>query len=546
MSEQLLRLDRNEGAAATGLEKALESLAAEDLRRYPDATDLERLIAQRHSVHADRVLVTAGADEALDRICRAYLGPEQRAVLLAPAFEMTETYVALSGAEVTRVSWLTGDLPVDAVVDAARQSADVVFVATPANPTGLAASEAALDALAKALPEAIVCVDLAYVEYADADPTQRLLGRGNVVVTRTLSKAWGLAGLRVGYSVASARVSALLRESGGPYSVAAPSLALAAARLTSTSAARDLESSRDRVRSERDALLRAFELAGARATPSQANFVLGRVGDAPFVSSALASLGFAVRTFDRPGLLDAVRVTCPQQEQHTKNVVAAITATLRPEAILLDLDGVLADVRESYRVAIRETVSALGVACTDDAVSAAKRRPGSNNDWEVARRLLADGGRAVALAEVRDCFQAVYERVADKEQLIPDPEVVRRLSARLPLAIVTGRPRIEALAFLERAAVPGCFRTVITVEDAPPKPDPRPVHLALEALGVRSAWMVGDTVDDLAAASAAGVVPIGIPAPGPEAVRDADAETLRQSGAARVLQRLDELLEMLS
>ena len=112
---------------------------------------------------------------------------------------------------------------------------------------------------------------------------------------------------------------------------------------------------------------------------------------------------------------------------------------------------------------------------------------------------------------------------------------MERLAARLPLGIVTGRPRAEAQWFLERTGIAHLFGTVVAMEDAPAKPDPAPVRLALERLGVRRAWMVGDTPDDMHAAAQAGVLPFAVAAPGDEA----------PEGGARVLAQLTDLLDLL-
>jgi phosphoglycolate phosphatase-like HAD superfamily hydrolase len=111
------------------------------------------------------------------------------------------------------------------------------------------------------------------------------------------------------------------------------------------------------------------------------------------------------------------------------------------------------------------------------------------------------------------------------------------------MAIVTGRPRAEAQWFLERAGVAQLFGTVVAMEDAPAKPDPAPVRLALERLGVRRAWMIGDTPDDMRAAAQAGVLPLGVVTPGDEPSLAIAA--LREAGGARVLNRLSDLLELL-
>jgi phosphoglycolate phosphatase-like HAD superfamily hydrolase len=109
--------------------------------------------------------------------------------------------------------------------------------------------------------------------------------------------------------------------------------------------------------------------------------------------------------------------------------------------------------------------------------------------------------------------------------------------------VVTGRPRRDAERFLSDHGLADCFATVVTMDDAPIKPDPAPVRLALERLGSRHAWMVGDTPDDLRAARGAGVLPLGVLAPQDEPERARSA--LAAAGAARILDRLDDLLEML-
>jgi phosphoglycolate phosphatase-like HAD superfamily hydrolase len=114
----------------------------------------------------------------------------------------------------------------------------------------------------------------------------------------------------------------------------------------------------------------------------------------------------------------------------------------------------------------------------------------------------------------------------------------------LPLAVVTGRPRDEARWFLEREGLAGCFRAVVCMEDAPRKPDPAPVRLALARLGVRAAWMVGNTPDDIRAAAGASVIPFGVVAPGDDLA--ATSAALTEAGAVRVLNQVIDLEELLS
>jgi HAD superfamily hydrolase (TIGR01548 family) len=216
-----------------------------------------------------------------------------------------------------------------------------------------------------------------------------------------------------------------------------------------------------------------------------------------------------------------------------------------PEALLFDLDGVLVDVSRSYRRAIVETARSFGVRLTAERVAAAKRAGDANNDWVVTRRLVAAAGVDAPLDEVTRRFEALYQGdgarpgLCEDERPLCDRALLEALARRRPLGVVTGRPRRDALAFLERFGLGGLFGAVVTMEDAPAKPSPAPVRLCLERLGVGHAWLVGDTPDDVRAARAAGVVPLGVVAPG-DARRDAEA-ALFAAGAARVLGSLDEL-----
>jgi len=189
------------------------------------------------------------------------------------------------------------------------------------------------------------------------------------------------------------------------------------------------------------------------------------------------------------------------------------------------------------------------VTITMQDIERALRAGDAANDWIVTQRLVTAGGGQADLETVTVRFQDLYlgtngaPGLRERERLIAPRALLAPLSTRLPLAVVTGRPREEARWFLERMEIGDLFGAVVCMEDAARKPDPAPVRLALERLGVRRAWMVGNTPDDIRAAAGAGVVPLGVVAPGDDHI--ATAAALTRAGAARVLDRVADLEELL-
>jgi histidinol-phosphate aminotransferase len=552
-----LALDANEGPAPSeALLAALRELSPEQVRRYPHAEALEERIAAQWGIDAARVVVTNGGDDAIDRLCRAALEPGRVALLHTPTFEMIERSARLAGGEVRSLPWPDGAFPSDEFAQAIVPGVALVSLVSPNNPTGGAIDTSTVLRIAQRARDvgAVVMVDLAYTEFADEDPTAMLLSEPNVVIVRTFSKARGLAGLRVGYAIAPVEIARWLRTVGSPYPVASASLAVAGASLEQGNEA--VRQTVCAVRDQRARLTDLLQSLGAQPLVSQANFVTARFKNALFVRRALASLGIAVRGFSprptAPGIENLLRITLPGDEASFGTLVGALETAMRPRAILLDMDGVLADVSGSYRAAIVATAASFGVTLSSADIAAAKQAGNANNDWVLTQRLLAARDINVSLESVTQRFQSLYlgtpaaPGLRERESLIPAASVIRELARRLPLAIVTGRPRAEAAWFLERSGLADVCRVRVCMEDAPAKPSPEPVLRALRELDVPSAWMIGDTPDDCVAARRAGVIPLGVLSPG-DARDDAPGtiQSLERAGAAAIITALNDLLEML-
>jgi histidinol-phosphate aminotransferase len=310
-----VRLNTNENpyplpASAAGAVASALAEVVTALNRYPDrdATALRADLADYlgHDLTAEQVWVANGSNEVLQQLLQAFGGPGRTAMGFEPSYSM-HRLISLG----TNTGWAAADrgpdfaIDVDAAVQAiAAQRPDVVFVCSPNNPTGTATSLATLAAIYQASP-GLVVVDEAYQEFATTASALSLLeGRPRLVVTRTMSKAFALAGARVGYLAAGAGVVDALRLVRLPYHVSTLTQAAARAAL----ARRDvLLATCGDVIDQRDRLVGSLRGLGLSVCDSEANFVLfGRFDDQAAVWRALLERDVLVRDV---GLTGWLRVT---------------------------------------------------------------------------------------------------------------------------------------------------------------------------------------------------------------------------------------------
>lgn len=320
--------------------------AGVDLARYPDPHHrrLARLLAARAGLTPEQVLVVNGSDEAIELLTRAGCRPGHDTVLTAPpTYGMYAVTATTHEVAVRAVPLLVPEFQPDvpALLAAARATtARMLFLTSPNNPTGNLLAPAAVEALLRGF-DGMVVVDEAYHEFSGAPSwAARLAEFPNLVVLRTLSKAWGLAGLRVGALLADARLTALLRRLKPPYNVSGLSQELAARALADPAPMLDAVA---RIRAERTRLTTALAaLPGVAAVlPSAANFLLVRLrGAARPVYEALLTRGIVVRDRSRePGCADCLRVTVGTPAENAA-LLAGLAAVIETEAHQLLPEGV--------------------------------------------------------------------------------------------------------------------------------------------------------------------------------------------------------------
>ena len=225
---------------------------------------------------------------------------------------------------------------------------------------------------------------------------------------------------------------------------------------------------------------------------------------------------------------------------------------MKVDAILFDLDGVLVDVSQSYRYAIKKTAEFFtGKEIQFSEIQEMKNSGGYNNDWECTHALISVSDVDVYLWEVIDKFQEYYlgtnfDGFIKNETWLLKQRNLERLFNRYRLGIVTGRPGNEAQFAMERFGKQGYFEVIITLDDTPPgkgKPEPFGIIEAMKKLNADSAVYVGDTIDDMKAATAAGVIAIGILTDNSRDQKQIDL--LKSNGAQMVLEDVNELVKIL-
>jgi histidinol-phosphate aminotransferase len=326
-----LRLDMNEsttGCSPRVLAK-LNNVDARTLAQYPRREAGEKLVADFLGIAPQLVLLTNGADEGIDLLCRAYLEPESEIIIVVPTFGMYEIFAQMEAAKVVRVP--TGpdfSFPLQGVLDALTAKTRIVVICNPNNPTGVPVARADILKVIQAAPDAAILLDEAYFDFSGQTMLDQIGKLPNLFVARTFSKAYGLAGLRLGVMAGDQEQMSVLRRMASPFNVNAFAMECLAEALDDRRFVADYVA---QVVSSREWLGHELDQLNFKCWPSQGNFVLARFGEAKkAILEALRTRGIALR--DRPDCEGCVRITIGTQAEmerlisELKQVLAGLRA----------------------------------------------------------------------------------------------------------------------------------------------------------------------------------------------------------------------------
>lgn len=330
----IIKLASNENPLGVSplAQRAIERTLAE-LARYPDGNgfDLKQALAKHYGVAPERIVLGNGSNDVLELAARAFLTPGLEAIYSRHAFAVYPLVVQAIGARGVEVPARDFGHDLPAMRRAITQKTRMVFIANPNNPTGTLVPAAELEAFISALPgEVVVVLDEAYNEYLPEQARYDSivwLGRfPNLIVTRTFSKVYGLAGLRVGYAFAHAGVADLMNRVRQPFNVNSLALAAAAAALEDGEFVRR---SREINRAGMEQITGGLRRLGIEFIPSFGNFVSFRAGDAAAAFRKLLKMGVIVRPIASYGMPEHLRVTIGLETENARFLAALEQALTR-------------------------------------------------------------------------------------------------------------------------------------------------------------------------------------------------------------------------
>lgn len=306
--------------------------AMEEAHLYPDggATLLRRALARRHGVSAEHIAVGNGSNEIIELLVRTFVGPGETVVTAWPSFVVYRLITQAHGREMLMAPLRDDRYDLAAMASLVDRRTKLVFIANPNNPTGTYVPKRALAAFLDRIPRSVIVVlDEAYFEYANApdypDGVRELFDRGRMVVLRTFSKIYGLAGMRIGYGVMDPTLVGYMDCVRQPYNTSSIAQAAALAALADDD---HVKKSQRLVIEGRAYLEKELGALGLKTVPSQANFVLARLDqDASPLVERLRTRGILVRDMRGYDMPETVRITVGTRAMN-QQVIAAIGEAL--------------------------------------------------------------------------------------------------------------------------------------------------------------------------------------------------------------------------
>lgn len=549
LMEKIIKLDSSENPFMESLQNKAK-VRNIDFYLYPDSLclKLRGKLGKYAGVRTEQIVCGNGSDELIDLIIRSFVNKDEEIIICPPTFVMYEFYAKLSGVKIKMVI-RKEDFKIDLskILKSITTKTKLIIIDSPGNPTGDITPLSVLEKILK--KGCLVISDEAYFEYCGKTAIPLLKKYPNLIILRSLSKWSGLAGLRIGYAIASEEIINIILSLKPPYNVSSLTQSLSENFLNNSKIA--LQRMK-KITEGRDYLNKKLsDIKELEVYKNNGAYILIKLKKDPEkLLEYLTKNGVLVKLLNQPLLENCIRMSLPLPNQ-----INQIYSTFKDfyknyiDGIIFDMDGVLIDVSNSYRLAIEKTVNYFldGQKTNQEEVSEIKKISGFNDDWDTSYalrklkerkipknkftqfvNLLSKKDRRTKLYKnIKDVFQTFYvgsgefEKIEGKsapftynnplrfaELSLIKKGLLKRLSRKYKLGIVTGRLRNEAIFALKQFEMQKYFSSafIITSEDtAKKKPAPDPLLKAMKEMKSSNPIYIGDSINDFECAKSANV-----------------------------------------
>lgn len=491
-----------------------------NLNRYPDSISeaLREKLVQIYvkNVNKNNIFIGAGSDEVIDLLIRGYIEGDEYVMVMNPSYSVYEVQAQINNVSVKSIL-LNPDFSLN--INEIKQNIEnvkIIFLCSPNNPTGTLITATEISQILS-FYQGILVIDEAYIEFAGLENSFEKLVKNNeqIVILRTFSKAWGLAGIRIGYAIGNEKIINTLLKIKDSYNVSQSSQSIAMQALDNV---KKLFVRTGKINRLKDELITNLRSLNIDVIPTSANFILARIPNAAQIYKQLAEKKIIVRDRSNlPFLKDVLRIT-PGSRNENKKLIKALKKCIKPidlskiDGLIFDMDGILVDITNSYLEAIRQTASYfLNRTVTIKEVDELKNKAGMNNEWDATYALIDD--KNISYEKVKAYFQMLYlgngsqPGFINSEPLLISKEKLQQLKKRYKkLGIATGRPKEEAQYTIEKNKLLEIFDCVVAMEDvANQKPAPDAILKVMSVLELKNTIYIGDSPSDVVAAELAGI-----------------------------------------
>lgn len=522
-----------------------DGMPADWTSAYPEYRDFIERINAFYGIPQNSLLLTNGSDEGISVICNTFIEPGQDiAIVSTPCFSMIPHCLLLAGAKLRNVKVLPDlEFDLEGIDQALKEGAKLAIFATPENPTGAQIPQYKVEEWCSQYPETLIVIDEAYAEFAQTTMINLVATYRNLVVTKTFSKAWGMAGLRLGFVFAQPQLIDYFGRVTLPYSVNASAVWTANKLLDRPEAVQTYVQS---VALRKAQLVKELEKRQFKVRDGAGNSVLISMGiNADKFCEFARSKNVLLRNRsasvfplgDSDPMWGRVRVSIGTEAEQ-QEFLDALDSFCASYGVIFDLDGTLVDTSASFDQTVALMVERhTGVPLAEGELQKLREEGGYNDDWVSIVELLRRRGVQTSVKEIAPEALELYLSLAmQTETLLWTFQALKKLSDRYPIFIVTGRSRFE-YAQVWGSRLDPVFKRIYCADDIPGcglKPSPDYIVRNMVDFNLAQGIYIGNSVDDMMAGRDAGIERIGI-------TTSASESALKEAGAQLVIQEMSQL-----